>query len=114
MTSHDKSPRTSKSSSPSREPDSRVLKGYCGAKYSGNPDPFHIKPKAHAEEKEMFEDKQRKSELLGDIVEDNFVLGIPKSQKEKAARHQGQFPRVSQRKAQVQRDSYGRIVEEQF
>ena len=62
----------------------------------------------------MFEDEQRRSKLPGDIAEDNFVLGKPKSQKEKAARHRGQFPRASQGKAQVQRDSYGRIVEEQF
>ena len=54
------------------------------------------------------------SELLGDVVEDNFVLDKPKSRKEKAARHQGQFPRVSQGKTQVQRDNYGRIMEEQF
>ena len=102
MTSHDESPRTSKPPSPSGESDSRVLRGYCGAKDSGNPGPFHIKPKAHAEEKEMFEDEQRRSELPGDVVEDNFVLGKPKSRKEKAARHQGQFPRASQGKSQVQ------------
>ena len=53
----------------------------------GNPGPFHIKPKAHAEEKEMSEDEQRRSELLRDVAEDNFVLGIPKPQKEKAVRH---------------------------
>ena len=99
LTSHDESPRTSKPSSPSGESDSRVLRGYCGAKDSGNPSPFHIKPKAHAEEKEMSEDKQRKSELPGDVVEDNFVLGKPKSRKEKAARPQEQFPRASQGKA---------------
>ena len=62
----------------------------------------------------MSEDEQRRSELLRDVAEDNFVLGKPKSQKEKAAHHQGQFPRASQGKAQVQRDSYGRIVEEKF
>ena len=95
MTSHDESPRTSKPSSPSGESDSRVLRGYCGAKDSGNPGSFHIKPKAHAKEKEMFEDEQRRSELPGDVVEDDFVLGKPKSQKEKVARHQGQFPRAS-------------------
>ena len=114
MTSHDKSLRTSKLSSPFGESNSRVLKGYCGAKDSGNPGPFHIKPKAHAEEKEMFEDEQRRFELPGDVAEDNFVLGISKSRKEKAACHQGQFPKASQGKAQVQRDSYGRIEEEQF
>ena len=52
---------------------------YCGAKDSGNPGPFHIKPKAHAEEEEMFEDEQRRSELPGDVADDNFVLGKPES-----------------------------------
>ena len=74
----------------------------CGAKEFGNPGPFYIKPKAYAEEEEMFEDEQRRFKLLGYTVEDNFVLGKPKSRKEKAARHQGQFPRASQGKAQVQ------------
>ena len=62
----------------------------------------------------MLEDEQRRFEPPGDVAEDNFVLGKPKSRKEKAARHQGQFPRASQGKAQVQWDNYGRIVEEQF
>ena len=95
LTSHDESPRTSKPSSPSGEPDSRVLRGYCGAKDSGNLGPFHIKPKTHAKEEEMSEDEQRKSELPRDIAEDNFVLSKPKSRKEKATCHQGQFPRAS-------------------
>ena len=86
----------------------------CGAKESGNPGPFHIKPKAHAEEEEMSKDERRKPKLPGDIVEDNFVLSKPKSRKEKVACHQGQFPRASQGKTQVQRDSHERIVEEQF
>ena len=75
MTSHGEAPRTSKPSSPSEEPDSRILKGYCEAKGCGNPDPFHIKPKAHAEEEEMSEDEQRRSKLLGSVAEDNPVLG---------------------------------------
>ena len=87
---------------------------YCGAKDSENPGQFHIKLKAHAKEKEMSKDEQRRFELSGDMAEDNFVLSKPKSQKEKTTRHQGQFPRVTQGKAQVQRDSYGTIVEEQF
>ena len=62
----------------------------------------------------MSENKRRRFELPRDIAEGNFVLGKPKSRKEKVARHQGQFPRASQGKAQVQRDSYGRIVKEQF
>ena len=49
--------KTSKSSSLPEELDSRLLRGYCGAKEFGNLGPFHIKPKAHAEEKEMSEDK---------------------------------------------------------
>ena len=57
----------------------------CGAKGFGNLNPFHIKPKAHAEEEEMPEDEQRRSKLPGDVAEDNLVLGEPRSQKEKAA-----------------------------
>ena len=53
----------------------------------------------HAEEEEMSKDEQRKSRLPGYIVEDDLVLSEPKSQKEKAACHQGQFPRASQGKA---------------
>ena len=52
MTSHDEAPRTLKPFSPFEELDSRILRGYCGAKVFGNPSPFHINPKAHAEEEE--------------------------------------------------------------
>ena len=62
----------------------------------------------------MSEDEQRRSELPGDVAEDNFVIGKPKSRKEKAAHHQGQFPKASQGKTQVQQDNYRRIMEEQF
>ena len=51
--------------------------------------PFHIKPKAHAKEEEMFEDERIRSKLLGDVTEDNPVLDKPRSRKEKAAHHQG-------------------------
>ena len=78
------------------------MKMYCGAKEFGNPGPFHIKPKAHAEKEEMFEDERRRSKLPGDIAEDNLVLGNPRSRKEKVACHQGQSPRASQGKALVQ------------
>ena len=87
MTSHDESLRTSKPSSPSEELDNRVLRGYCGAKESGNPGPFYIELKVHAEEEEMSEDEQRRSELPEDIAEDNPVLSKPRSRKEKVARH---------------------------
>ena len=86
----------------------------CGAKKFGNPGLFHIKAKTHAEEEEMSEDERRRSRMPGDIAEDDPILDKPRSRKEKAARHQGQSPKASQGKAQVQRDSHGRIVEEQF
>ena len=80
-TSHDIGPRTSKSSSPSKEPDNRILRGYCGAKGIGDLGPFHIKPMAHAEEEEMSEDEQRKSRPPGCDAEDDLVLGRPRSRK---------------------------------
>ena len=79
MTSHDEGPRTSKPSSPPEEPDNRILRGYCGVKELNSPDPLHTGPKAHAEEEETPEDKQRGFKLPRDIVEDNPVLGQPKS-----------------------------------
>ena len=89
MTNHGESPRTSKPLSPSKEPNNKVLKGYCGAKEFSNLGSFHIKPKAHAEEEEMSKDERRRSEMPGGIAEDNPILGKLRSQKEKAARHQG-------------------------
>ena len=70
-TSHDIGRRTSKSSSLPKGPNSRILKGYCGAKRFGDPGPFHIKPMAHAEEDGMLENKQRKSRLSGYTAKDN-------------------------------------------
>ena len=83
-TSYDIGPRTSKSSSLSEEPGSRILRNYCGAKGSRDPGPFHIKPKAHAEEEEMSEDEQREPRLPGYIAKDDPVFGKPKSWKGKA------------------------------
>ena len=79
MTSHDESPRTSKSSSLSEEPDSRILRGYCGVEELSSPDPLHTESKAHAEEEETPEDEQRESKFPRDIAEDNPVLGQPRS-----------------------------------
>ena len=62
----------------------------------------------------MSEDERRRSKLSGDVAEDNPVLDKSRSRKEKATRHQGQSPRASQGKAQVQRDGYGSTVEGQF
>ena len=80
--------RTSKSSFSSKESGSRILRGYCGAKGSRDSGPFHIKPKAYTEEEEMPEDEQRESRLLGYTVEDDPVLGRPKSWKGKTPRRQ--------------------------
>ena len=56
-TGHDVGPRTSKSSSPSEDLDSRILRAYCGAKGSGDSSSFDIKPKAHAKEEEVPENE---------------------------------------------------------
>ena len=89
-TGHDIGSRTSKSSSPSEEPGSMILRGYCGAKGFWDFGPFHIKPKAYAEEEEMPEDKQRESRLPGYTAEDDPVIDISKSQKGKTPRRQRQ------------------------
>ena len=73
-TGHYIGPRTSKSSSPLEESDSRILRGYCGAKGIGDPGPLHIKPITYVEEEEMSEDEYRKSRLPGYTAEDNPVL----------------------------------------
>ena len=57
MTSNDKGPMSPKPSSLSEESDSRILRGYCGAKEFDNPGPLYDKPKAHAEEEKMLEDE---------------------------------------------------------
>ena len=79
MTSHDEGPRVSKSSSPSEELDSRIFRGYYGVKELNNPGPLYTEPKAHAEKEEMPESEQRRSKFPRDIVEDNPVLGQPRS-----------------------------------
>ena len=59
------------------KPDSRILRGYCGAIGIGNLDPLHIKPMAHAKKEEMSKDEHRKSKLPGNTAEDNPVLNEP-------------------------------------
>ena len=50
-------PRISKSSSPSEALDSRILRGYCGAKGPGCPDPFRIiSPRAQPRRKTSEDD----------------------------------------------------------
>ena len=101
-TDHDVSPRTSKSSSPSEKQGSMILRGYCGAKGSGDPGPFHIKPKAYAEEEEMPEDEQKEPRLPGYTAKNDPVLDKPKSRKGKAPHRQRQSPRGSQRRFRAQ------------
>ena len=57
LTDHDVGSRTSKPFSSSEVPDSRILRGYCGAKGSGDFGLFDIKPKAHAKEDKVPEDE---------------------------------------------------------
>ena len=111
---HDIGPRASKSSFPPEEPDSRILRGYCGAKWFGDLGPFHIKSLAHVKKEELSEDEQRKSKLPGYNAEDNPILGRSRSRKGKVLRHQGQSPRASQRKSQAQGASHKSMVEKQF
>ena len=98
LTGPDIGPRTSKSSSSPEEPGSRILRGYCGVKRSGDSGPFHIRLMAQAEEEEIPEDKQKESRLLGYTAEDDPILGRPKSRKGKAPYRQRQSPRASRRK----------------
>ena len=56
LISHDRGLTSPKPFSPSEESDSRILRGYCGAKEFDNPDPLYTEPKTHAEEGEMVED----------------------------------------------------------
>ena len=53
-----------------------------GPKGSRGFGPFHIKPKAHAEE-EVPDDEWKESKLSEYTAEDGLVLGRPKSQKGK-------------------------------
>ena len=55
--------------------------GRCRAKESSNPNPFHIRPKAHVDEEEMSEDERRRFQMPRDIAEDNPVLEKLRSRK---------------------------------
>ena len=91
-TDHDIGPRTSKSSSPLEEPDSKILRGYYEAKGSGDLGLFHIGPMTHAKEEEVSKYEQRKSRLPGYTAEDDLVLSRPKSRKGKAPCRKRQSP----------------------
>ena len=53
MTSHDRSLMLSKPSSPFEDPNSRILRGYYGARELGDPGPLYTEPKAHLEERNV-------------------------------------------------------------
>ena len=72
-----------------------------GLKDLAKPSPFHIEPKARAEDEEMSEDERKESRLLGYIADDDLVLGRPKSLKGKVPHRQKQSLRGSQRKFRV-------------
>ena len=54
--------------------------------------PFNPKPKVRTEKEEVSEDKRRESILPECTVEDDPVLGKPKSQDRKVPRHPRQSP----------------------
>ena len=66
-----------------KESDDLRLRNYwnktVGLKDLAKPSPFHIKPKAHAEEEEMPDDEWRESRLPGYTAKDDPVLDRPKS-----------------------------------
>ena len=80
----------------------------CGTKEFNIPDPIHTEPKAHAEEEEMSEDKQRSSKLPGDVV------GKPRSRKDKRHALKDSLPGRPKQKGLTQWASHGSMVEEQF
>ena len=100
-----------------KESDNLLLRNYwnktVGLKDLAKPSPFHIKPKAHAEEEEMPDDEWRESRLLGYTAKDDPVLGRPKSQKGKAPHCQKQSPQGSQRRFRAQWVSHRSMVEKQ-
>ena len=62
----------------------------------------------------MSEDEQIRSKPLGDVAEDNHVLGKPKSLKEKRHALKDSFPGCPKQKGLTQWASHGSMVEEQF
>ena len=76
-------------------------------------DPFHFKPKAHAEEEEVPKDEWRESKLPECTAEDDPVLGRPKSQERKALRRPRQSPWESQKRFQALWASHRSMVEKQ-
>ena len=76
LASRDIGPTLPKPSSPSEGPDSRILRGYCGARELVTPTHFALGPRPEPR-RDIAEDIQWKSKWPRDIAEDDFVLGIP-------------------------------------
>ena len=104
LTSHDRGPMSPKPSSPSEEPDSRILRGYYGAKEFDNPGPLCTGPKAHAEKGEIAEDGQRKPKWPKNVAEDNPALSILNPKRREQHTSKGGLPECPQEK-----DNYSRI-----
>ena len=51
----------------------------CGVKDLSNPGPLHTKLKAYAEEEETLRMNKESSKLPRDVVEDDPILGQPRS-----------------------------------
>ena len=114
MTSHNESPRTSKPSSPSEEPDSRILRGYSGVKELSSPGPLHTEPEAHAEE-----EKHPRMNKESPNCQKTSPRTIPSSanrvhKKEEWHAFKDSLPGHPKKKGLTQWVSHGSMVEEQF
>ena len=114
MTSHDESPRTSKSSSPPEELDSRILKGYCGVKELSNPNLLHIELKAYAEEEETPENEQRESNCQETSPRTGLSPANRDHKKEERSANKDSLPGHPKKKRLTQWVSHENMVKEQF
>ena len=95
---------SSKPFSPSEEPNSRILRGYCRAKEFDDPGPLYTRPRACVEEGKMPKDVQRKRKWPRDVAEDDPALGIPNPKRREQYTGKGSLPGRPQKK-----DKYSRI-----
>ena len=87
MTNNDKGPRTSKFFSSSEEPNSKILRGYCGVKKFGHPAHFILSLRPTPRKKKCPMMNKESPKLPRNIVEDNLVLGQPRLWRGRAACH---------------------------
>ena len=110
LTSHDRGPMSPKPSSLSEESDSRILRGYCGAKELSNPDPLCTGPKARTEEGKMPDDARRKPKHSRDDAENDLVLSTPDPRRKGRHAIKGIFSERPQKKGRAQKDTHGSMV----